>query len=305
MSDALEMDLYNTWALSWPSAMGLRTATPAVFSTRRCWPGWHGCRCSRGGRCMGNVSGQHRQPASRLERRVCRVSQVRARRRPAAARLAGVRPLRPALHQGVRGRHEPALLPGRRHQRLDGVRLDGTITKIEYAKRIAGALGYLAVQQGDAVGLACVADGIVTRNSAAAQSGASGAGVRFAGTIEADGRNAAGAAAARAGRDDPPAGAGRHHFRFVRRPGRSCAVRSSTFASASTTWPCSTCSIRWNWASSSIGRCGFSTWKAVPPSSPSRTKSPTAITRRWAAISHDLQQVVARNGGRLPPRQHR
>ena len=33
------------------------------------------------------------------------------------------------------------------------------ITKIEYARRIAGALGYLAVQQGDAVGLACVADG--------------------------------------------------------------------------------------------------------------------------------------------------
>ena len=35
------------------------------------------------------------------------------------------------------------------------------ITKIEYARRIAGTLGYLASQQGDAVGLACVADGIV------------------------------------------------------------------------------------------------------------------------------------------------
>src|SRR5262245_50625152 len=35
------------------------------------------------------------------------------------------------------------------------------ISKIEYAKRIAGALSYLAVQQGDAVGLACLADGIV------------------------------------------------------------------------------------------------------------------------------------------------
>src|SRR5215211_4298344 len=35
------------------------------------------------------------------------------------------------------------------------------ITKFEFAKRIAGALGYLAVQQGDAVGLSCLAEGIV------------------------------------------------------------------------------------------------------------------------------------------------
>jgi uncharacterized protein (DUF58 family) len=37
----------------------------------------------------------------------------------------------------------------------------GGVTKIEYARRIAGALGYLAIQQGDAVGLSCVADGLV------------------------------------------------------------------------------------------------------------------------------------------------
>ena len=35
------------------------------------------------------------------------------------------------------------------------------IAKIEYARRIAAALGYLASQQGDAVGITCVADGIV------------------------------------------------------------------------------------------------------------------------------------------------
>jgi len=35
------------------------------------------------------------------------------------------------------------------------------ITKIEYARRLAATLGYLASQQGDAVGLACVAKGIV------------------------------------------------------------------------------------------------------------------------------------------------
>jgi uncharacterized protein (DUF58 family) len=45
------------------------------------------------------------------------------------------------------------------------------VTKIEYARRLAGSLGYLAVQQGDAVGVSCVAKGVVrglppTRNPA-------------------------------------------------------------------------------------------------------------------------------------------
>jgi uncharacterized protein (DUF58 family) len=35
------------------------------------------------------------------------------------------------------------------------------VTKLEYARRLAGTLGYIASQQGDAVGLACVAGGIV------------------------------------------------------------------------------------------------------------------------------------------------
>ena len=35
------------------------------------------------------------------------------------------------------------------------------LTKIEYARRIAGVLGTLALQQGDAIGLACVADGVI------------------------------------------------------------------------------------------------------------------------------------------------
>lgn len=37
----------------------------------------------------------------------------------------------------------------------------GEITKIEYARRLAGSLAYLAVQQGDAVGLTCIAEKIV------------------------------------------------------------------------------------------------------------------------------------------------
>lgn len=36
----------------------------------------------------------------------------------------------------------------------------GETTKLQYAKRIAAAIGYLAVQQGDAVGLSCFSDGI-------------------------------------------------------------------------------------------------------------------------------------------------
>jgi len=35
------------------------------------------------------------------------------------------------------------------------------LTKLDYARRICGALGYLASQQGDAVGISCAADGIV------------------------------------------------------------------------------------------------------------------------------------------------
>jgi uncharacterized protein (DUF58 family) len=35
------------------------------------------------------------------------------------------------------------------------------VSKLEYARRLAGALGHLALLQGDAVGLACVAGGIV------------------------------------------------------------------------------------------------------------------------------------------------
>ena len=65
------------------------------------------------------------EPAPGVERRVRRVPQVRPRRRPPAARLAGLRPVGPVLRQGVRGRHEPPVLPGARHQRVDGLRLGG------------------------------------------------------------------------------------------------------------------------------------------------------------------------------------
>ncbi len=37
----------------------------------------------------------------------------------------------------------------------------GETTKLEYARKLAGTIGYLAVAQGDAVGLSCVAEGVV------------------------------------------------------------------------------------------------------------------------------------------------
>ena len=44
-----------------------------------------------------------------------------------------------------------------------GTRADGAagMRRIDYARRICGTLGYLAAQQGDAVGVSCVADAIV------------------------------------------------------------------------------------------------------------------------------------------------
>ena len=36
------------------------------------------------------------------------------------------------------------------------------MTKLDYARRLAATLSYVAIQQGDAVGIACVADGIIT-----------------------------------------------------------------------------------------------------------------------------------------------
>jgi uncharacterized protein (DUF58 family) len=38
----------------------------------------------------------------------------------------------------------------------------GDVTKIQYARQLAGTLAYLAIQQGDAVGFGCFADGLTT-----------------------------------------------------------------------------------------------------------------------------------------------
>ena len=117
----------------------------------------------------GERVGSASQSAPRVERRVRRVSQVRPGRRSTPAGLAGLRPVGSVLRQGVRGRYQPALLPRVDTSGSMGFGSAG-VSKLEYARRIAGALGHLALQQGDAVGLSCVAGGIVRNIPPAAQS---------------------------------------------------------------------------------------------------------------------------------------
>ena len=92
----------------------------------------------------GNDVGPASQPASRVERRVCRVSQVCPRRRPAAARLAGLWAIGPLLRQGVRGRHEPPLLPRARHQRVDGLSARAASPRSSTPAGSPAPSGYLA-----------------------------------------------------------------------------------------------------------------------------------------------------------------
>ncbi len=167
------------------------------------------------------------------------------------------------------------------------------VTKIEYARRIAGTLGYLAVQQGDAVGLACVADGIVQQRAAAAQSGASAGRVRSAGAGQ----------ARRARRSWLPV---LHELAETIRQRALIVIISDLFVEPAVLRELlpalalpqarrgrvSPARPAGAGASTSAGRCGSSTWKAARRSSPSRTTSPTATTRRWSSTCDELKQVV-------------
>ena len=115
------------------------------------------CAAADAGERFGPAS----QPAPRVERRVRRVSQVRAGRRPAAARLAGVRPVGPVLRQGVRGRHQPALLPGGRYQRLDGISARSGCPRSNTPGGSPGRWATWRSSKGTRSGLSCVAGGIV------------------------------------------------------------------------------------------------------------------------------------------------
>ncbi len=75
------------------------------------------------GRGRGLLQGHPSQPVPRLLGRVQRIPPVHARRRSALPRLAAVCPVRPLLRQALRGRDQPALPPGARHQPVDGLPL--------------------------------------------------------------------------------------------------------------------------------------------------------------------------------------
>ena len=109
----------------------------------------------------------------------------------------------------------------------------GGVSKLEYARRIAGALGHLALQQGDAVGLSCVAGGIVRNIPPRRNPSHLMTVFDVLEQTAAAGPDPARAGAARAGGDDLAAGTRGHHLGPVRRARPSCVPASSTCGSGS------------------------------------------------------------------------
>ena len=152
------------------------------------------------------------------------------------------------------------------------------MSKLEYARRIAGTLGQLALQQGDAVGLSCVAGGIVRnippkRNPSHLMT--------IFDVLEqtaAAGPDPARAGAARAGRDDRQRALVIIISDLFVEP-RALRSVFSTCGFGTMMRRSFICWIRESWPLNFAGRCGFSTWRGGRRSSPSPTRSPTAITR--------------------------
>ena len=255
----------------------------------------------------GQRLGPARQPASRLERRVRRVSQVRARRRPAAARLAGLRPLRSLLREGVRGRHEPALLPGRS---TPAARWASARPASRRSSTPGGSPARSAIWPcSRATRSACRAwpTGIVRNDPAAAQPGPpDGRSSTSSEQAKPQGRDAARAGAARAGRDDPPAGARSSSSPTCSSTRASCAAASSTSASASTTWPSFHLLDPLELSFNFHRPMRFLDMEGGPADlrRAERDRRPLPQGDRRATCD-ELQQVVLRVGRRLPPRQHR
>ena len=130
------------------------------LSDPACSRGWRGFRSLRGGRCRGAFrAGIPARIAGRASNspsigNTCRETTCGG---SIGGRMAGrigssSRSSRPTPTCGAAWWSIPA---GRWGLARPGC------SKLEYARRIAGALGHLALQQGDAVGLSCVAGGIV------------------------------------------------------------------------------------------------------------------------------------------------
>ena len=121
--------------------------------------------------------------------------------------------------------------------------------------------------------------------AAPAQRRASAAGARHARSDAAEGRDAA----CRPRCTNWPRRSASGHWSSLSRTcsssRRFSIVASSTCGFAITTWPCSTCSIRWNSSSTFAGRCGFSTWKGGRRYLPSPTDIADRYHKALASIS--------------------
>ena len=106
----------------------------------------------------GSMHGLHRSPYLGMSVEFASHREYAPGRRPPPPQLEALRPARPALHQGVRRRHEPELLPAGRRQRLDGLRQRRAGASCTTPRSLAAALAHLALKQRDAVGLTLFAD---------------------------------------------------------------------------------------------------------------------------------------------------
>ena len=90
----------------------------------------------------GFIKGIHRSPYHGFSVEFSEYREYTPGRRPALPRLAALRPLGPLLRQAVRGRDQPPLLPGARHQPVDGLSLRRSYSKSEYARTAAATIAY-------------------------------------------------------------------------------------------------------------------------------------------------------------------
>jgi len=115
---------------------------------------------------LGSVSGRHPSPHRGSSVEFCRVPKVCPRRRSATAGLARLRPVRSFLLKEFEADTNLRCCIVLDTSGFDGFRRSSEETRGRHhedpvRRKLAGALSYLAVQQGDAVGLYCVAGGLI------------------------------------------------------------------------------------------------------------------------------------------------
>ena len=98
----------------------------------------------------GSVKGERRSPRRGHSVEFCRLPRLRRRRRPALRRLEHLRPARSAARQALRRRGGSLPAPARRRLGLDGLRR--ALRKLDYAVRLAAALGFVGLVNLERVG---------------------------------------------------------------------------------------------------------------------------------------------------------